>query len=289
MDFLAMNERYDYVATPRDRQWGFHVAGTGTRVAPPRVPYQVYERNAPFQWSRGRTLPYYGLVYLVAGEGEFSTDERRRQCVRAGDMLLLFPDVWHNYRPCADTGWTEFWVLYDGRLPDHWAAQQCLRPEQPVLWPGIDPGLVGLFEQMLSIARSGPPFANQLLAALVMQIVAVLLARVQDRDNPHESVRRLIERAQQHIDSQWNQPIDMKQLAASLQLSYRHFRRLFQRATGVPPGQYLLNLRVNRAKRLLAESRPVAEVAEQSGFSDPYYFSRVFKQKTGIPPARWRT
>jgi transcriptional regulator GlxA family with amidase domain len=99
----------------------------------------------------------------------------------------------------------------------------------------------------------------------------------------------LIERAQQHIDSQWNQPIDMKQLAASLQLSYRHFRRLFQRATGVPPGQYLLNLRVNRAKRLLAESRPVAEVAEQSGFSDPYYFSRVFKQKTGIPPARWRT
>jgi AraC-like DNA-binding protein len=97
-----------------------------------------------------------------------------------------------------------------------------------------------------------------------------------------------IARARQRIDEQWNRPLDMQELAAAVGLSYRHFRRLFLQFTGLPPNQYLLNLRINRAKRLLEESLTIEQVALRSGFTDPYYFSRVFKQKTGITPAKWR-
>ena len=90
------------------------------------------------------------------------------------------------------------------------------------------------------------------------------------------------------IESQWQQSLEMKELSAALRMSYRHFRRLFQQHTGLPPNQFLLNLRINRAKQLLEESLTIEEVAYRCGFADPYYFSRLFKQKTGITPAKWR-
>ena len=289
MDNLAINERYDYIAAPRDGQWGLHVAGTGMRIAPPRTPYQVYERSAPFQWSRGRTLPYYGMVYVTDGQGEFTLPDCGRLRVQAGDLLLLFPNVWHNYWPDPDSGWTEFWVLFSGLLPDRWAQHHWFRPAQPKLHPGVHPDLLGLFDQLLTTARANPPLANQILAGLTMQTLASVFSHWQHGATPRdEGADSLIRQAQQIIEEQWNQPVDMRRLAASLRMSYRHFRRLFQQCTGVPPGQYLLNLRINRAKRLLEEPLTIAEVAYRAGFSDPYYFSRLFKQKTGVSPKKWR-
>ena len=289
MDNLTTIERHDYVATPRDRQWGLHVAGTGTRIAPPHVRYQVRERNAPFQWSRGRALPCYGMVYLTEGRGEFSHRDLLRQRVQAGDVLLLFPNVWHNYRPDTDTGWTEFWVLYSGLLPDRWLRQRWFDPKQPVLRPGVHADLLHLFNELLATARANPPYTNQLLAGLTMQFVAAILSRLQRTVKPSDEPNaKLIAHARKTIEEKWNQPLDMEKLSASLGLSYRHFRRLFQQSTGLPPNQFLLNLRINRAKHLLEESLTIEQAAERAGFADPYYFSRLFKQKTGITPAKWR-
>jgi transcriptional regulator GlxA family with amidase domain len=75
-------------------------------------------------------------------------------------------------------------------------------------------------------------------------------------------------------------------MAKKMGVGYRHFRRLFQESTGLPPHQYVLNLRLNHAKRLLL-TLPVAEVAARVGFDDPLYFSRMFKKKIGIAPTRW--
>lgn len=289
MDNLATIERHDYVATPRDRQWGLHVAGTGTRIAPPHVRYHVREPDAPFQWSRGRTLPFFGMVYLTEGRGEFQLRDLPRRRVQAGDVLLLFPHVWHNYRPNPNTGWTEFWVLCDGLVPDRWRRDRWFDPRQPVLHPGLHADLMHLFHELLAIARTNPPYLNQLLAGLTMQLAATILSRLHRASTPsNDPHAKRIARARDLIESRWNEPLDIEHLAATLDLSYRHFRRLFQQLTGLAPNQFQLNLRINRAKRLLEEGRPIEQVAELCGFTDPYYFSRLFKQKAGITPAKWR-
>lgn len=73
-------------------------------------------------------------------------------------------------------------------------------------------------------------------------------------------------------------------------MSYATFRRVFRQHTGLPPNQYLLNLRIHKAKALLGNSRmPVKEIAEATGFDSIYYFSRLFKQKTGMAPIQWRS
>ena len=57
----------------------------------------------------------------------------------------------------------------------------------------------------------------------------------------------------------------------------------------MPPAQFMLELRVERAKELLAfTDKSIAEIAEASGFSDQNYFARIFKRFTDISPTQYR-
>ena len=83
--------------------------------------------------------------------------------------------------------------------------------------------------------------------------------------------------------------IVMERVARSLGLDYPLFRRIFKDYTGLPPYQYFLQIKINKAKTLLREQRyTVKEVAHMSAFDNQYYFSRLFKRKTGVAPSMWQ-
>jgi AraC-like DNA-binding protein len=69
-----------------------------------------------------------------------------------------------------------------------------------------------------------------------------------------------------------------------------HFAKQFKRATGLPPHQYVIARRVERAKQLLQGGDfTLAEVAARAGFSDQSQFCRHFKRLVGVTPGRFRT
>lgn len=82
--------------------------------------------------------------------------------------------------------------------------------------------------------------------------------------------------------------MDLNRLARRLGVAYPVFSALFHEYTGLTPHQYWLNLKINRAKILLASGRSVKETAFALGFDSEFYFSRLFKKKVGIPPSQWR-
>lgn len=71
-----------------------------------------------------------------------------------------------------------------------------------------------------------------------------------------------------------------------------YLRRCFKESYGMTPHDYLLQLRIENAKKLLIKMQPresrVADVAYMSGFFDPLYFSRAFKKYTGVAPTAWK-
>ncbi|HSC84435.1 MAG TPA: AraC family transcriptional regulator [Pseudomonas sp.] len=72
-------------------------------------------------------------------------------------------------------------------------------------------------------------------------------------------------------------------------MSRSHFSRAFKKATGMSPQKWTLDLRIRRAKELLAEeSLPISQISLECGFADQSHFSRMFNKLTGIPPKRWR-
>lgn len=288
MDNLIINQRFDYLA-PATPRWGLFLCGVGTRLTPPHVPYQIYEDGAPYQWSKGRVLTDFSFVYLTRGRGLFQVRGARPLPVQAGDVLLIQPGMWHNYAPDEDTGWKEYWVMFNGPEAEKLVSQVELPRRAPLIRYGEDKALHHLFTQMLDYAAETPPFSDVVQAGLLLQMGAMIQSRLQLQREQGDREESFIQQAKQKLASACSQPINMQSLAHGLGVSYPHFRRVFKQSTGLPPQQYLLNLRINQAKQLMEEQDlKLSEVARSVGFEDPFYFSRLFKQKTGISPSQWR-
>ena len=83
--------------------------------------------------------------------------------------------------------------------------------------------------------------------------------------------------------------VKIAQLAEHVALSVETFRKRFQAEVGESPIQYLLHYHISSAKVLMGEKNiSIKQIAYETGFSDPYYFSRLFKQYEGVSPLAFR-
>jgi len=101
-------------------------------------------------------------------------------------------------------------------------------------------------------------------------------------ENPLSGVMRYLE---DHIA---DPDLSNATLAARAHVSEVWFRRLFAAQYGATPRQYILDIRISRAKQLLADaSATVTAIAEQCGFTSLYHFCRAFKARTGMTPTEY--
>jgi AraC family transcriptional regulator len=112
------------------------------------------------------------------------------------------------------------------------------------------------------------------------------LERGRDGALPRGRLRAVVEFIEEHL----NASPTLEELAAVARLSVYHFARQFKAATGLPPYQYVILRRVERAKQLLqAETGlSLAEVAVHAGFSDQSHLSHHFKRLVGVTPGQFR-
>jgi AraC-like DNA-binding protein len=90
------------------------------------------------------------------------------------------------------------------------------------------------------------------------------------------------------VDNLHNPDFDVNAALNKLLLCPEHARRIFARATGKTPLQYLTGLRIEEAKQLLARGGlSVKEVAHRVGVPDPFYFSRMFRKSAGLAPQQY--
>lgn len=96
--------------------------------------------------------------------------------------------------------------------------------------------------------------------------------------------------AKEFIDNNFSDPdLLLENVAAQVNLSPSHFSVVFSREIGESFKDYLTRIRIERAQELLRTTNlKCSEIAYQSGYKDPHYFSYVFKKNTGIPPQQFR-
>ncbi len=91
------------------------------------------------------------------------------------------------------------------------------------------------------------------------------------------------------MNQNYGKKLNMDELADVCELSHAQFYRRFYRSMSCSPYNYILKLRLQKAKDLLANSSlPIYEVASFCGFEDEYYFSNFFKKHMGISPTAFR-
>jgi|GEM_PF-2237608 len=99
----------------------------------------------------------------------------------------------------------------------------------------------------------------------------------------------LAEEIAAYIRSHYYRAISMDTMAGVFHFSPHYLARVFRRKYGHSPLAFLVQVRMGRAKDLLAHTRmPIRDIAEQVGYSDMYYFNKQFKKQSGITPVQYR-
>jgi AraC family transcriptional regulator len=136
----------------------------------------------------------------------------------------------------------------------------------------------------------GPVFGEQLCMALAAYLFeGYCVVRPGKLEYPSRLPGSVLRRALAYIDERISGPITVEEMASELNLSRFYFARLFRNSVGQSPGQYILDRRLERAKRLLETKKlSLSEVANTCGFSSQSHFSATFYLRTGCPPSRYR-
>ena len=95
--------------------------------------------------------------------------------------------------------------------------------------------------------------------------------------------------AKKYIQSHFQEKITLTDMAKAVHLSDIYFHTVFTESTGISPHEYLIDCRLEHAKKLLWNTAiNISEVSEKSGFGAQQYLTRVFKKKVGMTPAMYR-
>ena len=97
---------------------------------------------------------------------------------------------------------------------------------------------------------------------------------------------RLIEDAVSYIGQNYASDLSLSSVASEFGVSPAHFSRLFKSVVGIGFNEYLTDLRISHAEKLLLDKMSVSQTAFMCGFNDSNYFSAVFKKHKGITPKK---
>lgn len=276
---------------PGEEDWGAAVldAGHGTVPSGSEYPLPGHPEDHAFTWEKGRCLAGYTFVYITAGRGIFQSEPSGEITVDAGSILLVFPGVWHRYRPLPESGWDEYWVECEGELLESAVRRSGFQPTAPVMRVGHDDGLLRCFFNIAETIRQEEPGFEPIIAMRSLEIVArvrslLKISSVSGVTTPE----KLVKQAQLRMREALGGAVDCQKLAQQLGVSYSTFRRIFKKETGRAPGEYFIEMKMKRAKQLLLADHSIHQVADLLGFDSAYYFSRLFKSRTGSSPSTFR-
>lgn len=159
--------------------------------------------------------------------------------------------------------------------------------------PGtIDPVLAHLGAALLpALAQPTPTatvFVNQLALPLLTHLVVTYGRQPLSARRTRGLLRWQLERAKGLLADTRGGTLLIGDVATACGLSRSYFIKAFRRSTGRTPHRWLTDHRIDKAKALLRENRPITEIALECGFADQSHFTRVFAAMVGLPPGAWR-
>jgi AraC family transcriptional regulator len=148
--------------------------------------------------------------------------------------------------------------------------------------------LEGLHKELSSRYRGSSLFVEGIAQSLAVHLVRTYVDEItQDYQGglPGFRLRKVTDLMLTHLEDEFS----LIRLAREADMSEFHFSRAFKRTTGFTPSQYFIQLRLEKARRLLRETnRSVIEIGLDVGYTSPSHFAQIFRREVGISPSEYR-
>jgi AraC-like DNA-binding protein len=235
----------------------------------------------------------YMLLYIIDGTGWYRQPGGPDYIAEAGSVLFFKPNEYQNIRCEEKNPWVLYGMHFSGKFLDRVVENSNLANRAGNLFHiGVNNELIALFEALvreIALDASGN-FAT--VIGLAIQILG-------ETDKAlHENARRMqsnymssekINRAIQYMNLNYNRKLNLNDIAAEAGYSVSRFVYLFKLYFKMSPIDFLLNERIEKAKKIIGiTSLGIAEIGYSVGFSDQLYFSKAFKKRVGMSPKNYR-
>ncbi|MES2277494.1 MAG: AraC family transcriptional regulator [Bacteroidota bacterium] len=281
-----------FPVSEKDESWGLTVLNSGSTKIERNSCYPPanHPSHHNFDWNKGRVLQQeYQLIYITRGGGIFESESCREE-ITEGSVILLHPKEMHRYRPHQATGWDEMWVGFKGDFIDNIIDKKYFDPSQAVFHIGFNETIVNLFNDIAKFSKQEKPGYQPVISGAIIYILGLLHSEqlqgnLQEKDNTELTVSK----ARVIFREKVYEKISPEEVAEELQIGYSLFRKIFKKYTGMAPGQYLIQLKIQKAKEMLADpSKLIKEIAYDLHIESSLYFCKLFKEKVGVTPVEYR-
>ena len=229
---------------------------------------------------------HYLIHYVLSGKGTFQ-DSSEQYTLHAGDGFLVQPSRLVTYSADSEDPWEYCWVGFNGTDAQRFLSFTDLSADSPVFHYDKDDRIQKQLEAIVDAVGSDAIHEARMTAGL-LEFLATLIEEFGSSTPRKSSSYEYVQKSIRFIEFNYSRDINIDDIASNAGISRSHLYRLFMQYVSMPPNEYLIRFRINKAAALLrCDHLTVGEAAYSTGFSDQLYFSRVFKKYKGIPPSRY--
>ena len=250
--------------------------------------YQLYTKPKLPTWRpKGRVD--WQLIYIAAGEGHFFLDGKE-VIVPAGNMVLYPPKKQQKYYYLGRDKTQVWFVHFTGREVRSILNHYEIPLDGYILHTGISRDYEDLFRRMRDELVKCSWGYEEMLTILFRELLLTMHRRMT------ESVPRItgfiqdeMDRARDYFEEHYNEDIRLETLADLVGMTPVAFSRFFHQRTGRTLSNYIIDIRIGTAARLLINSdQTVAEICYDCGFNTLSNFNRLFRKHKGCSPSIFR-
>lgn len=225
--------------------------------------------------------------YVIAGKGTVVCNGKK-YFLKAGDVFYLPSGCSFEQYSDKNDPWIKVWVNAFGSIIPNLMLHYNL--EEFVHFPDVP--VYGFFKKILKTCRDEALSLEEKETSVLLTLHELIISLHKFPANNRLSSTSKLSDARiikAYLDNHICDSVRMSDLADLVYKSESQTIRAFKKAYGVTPCNYLTNIRITTAQRLLTETNlSVKEVAFRVGFPDEHYFSHMFKRKTGQSPTDYR-
>jgi len=232
------------------------------------------------------TISYYSCFLILQGNGCYINAQGDKISLQPGDLVQRLPNVCHSTEILPDGEWLEFYLSFGYPTFDYLSKLGLLSTQSPVIKSAINLSteLCTPFSHLLTQIKNADNHELPILLLeaqkMVLSLHANALYQTDYYDTPMKEARYILS---SYIDRE----IDLKDVAQKVNMGYENFRKSFKKIFGDTPAHYRTDQKIKHAKLILLSGISIKEVAQMTGYSDVYSFSKQFTKNVGMSPGKF--
>ncbi|WP_434631161.1 helix-turn-helix domain-containing protein [Chromobacterium sp. CV08] len=256
------------------------------------MPQKDREQALNAQYARRTFPPHFHEEFVVNTLTLGAQSYRHRGGLHragVGALVLINPGEVHTGETAHENGWAYRGFYPDAGMMRRLAADLGGGPALPYFRDTVvvDPGLARRLDSLHLLLRDSRD-ALQRESALAEVFGELLIRHMRQRPDEQPAASSAVETVRQMLADDPAANHSLQQLADAVGLSPWQLCRQFKRETGLPPVAWRNQLRVARARRLLAAGMRPGPVALELGFADQPHLTRAFQSSLGLTPAAYQ-